>query len=89
MIRSLDTVALTQFLKDQPTPAMRDGTNRDLPMGTSLNMMVGSNHHLTSLKAPGSKLQASSGITRILTTTNSNIMKKSQAMFSSPLINRD
>jgi hypothetical protein len=59
---------------------MRAGTNNDLPMGTSLSMLVGTSHLLITSKALGSKLLASSGTIEILTTTSNNIMKKSQVV---------
>jgi len=78
VIRSLDIMALTQFLKDRHTPAMLAGTNRDPPACTKLSALVGINHPLITLKASGNKLQASSGTMETLTTTINNTMKKYQ-----------
>ena len=78
MIRSLDIVELTQFLKDWQTPAMQAGTNRDLPACSRLSKLVGINHPLITLKALGNKVQASSGTTKFLTTTSNNPMNKFQ-----------
>ena len=54
MHRSLDIVALTQYLKDWPTLALLDETKWDLPMGTKPNMLVGNklDHWLAIHAAP-------------------------------------
>jgi len=77
MIRSLVIVALTQFLKDWHAPAMLAGINRDLPTCTRPRK-VGINHPLITLKAPGNKVQVSSGTSKTSTTTNNSPMKKYQ-----------
>ena len=53
-------------------------TNRDLPVGTSPNMLVENSHLLTNPKALGSKLQVSTGKIGTTTTTKSRPMKKPQ-----------
>lgn len=58
---------------------MQARIKRDLPVWSSLSMLVGSNPLCTTLKAHGSKLQVSSGTMETLTTTSNKIMKKSQA----------
>ena len=78
MNHSLDTVALTQFLKDRHTPTMWVGDNRDRLVGTRLSMLVGINHPLITLKAPGNKVQVSCGTTETSPTVNNNTMKKYQ-----------
>jgi hypothetical protein len=71
-------MALTQYLKDRPIPAMQAGAKRDPPVGSRLNMLVGNSHLFTNLKALDNKLQVRSGKTRTTTTTNSIPMKKPQ-----------
>ena len=78
MNRSLDIVALTQFLKDRHTLAMWARTNRDRPVGTRLSMLVGINHPLITLRALGNKVLVSSGTSETSTTTSNNTMKKFQ-----------
>ena len=59
---------------------MPAGTHWDLPVGTSLSMLDGNNHLRINLKALGSRLQVSSGHTKILITTSSSSMKKLQVV---------
>ena len=71
-------MAMTLFQNDRRTPAMQARINQDLPACTSLRKLVGSNHPLSTLKAPGNKVQASSGTKETSTTTNNNTMKMYQ-----------
>jgi hypothetical protein len=74
---SPNTMVMTLLQKDLPSLAMQGRTNRDLPMGTILSMLVGSNP-LSTLRAHGNRAQAGNGSTAILTTTSNSPMKKFQ-----------
>ena len=57
---------------------MQAWINWDLPTCTSPNKLVGINHPLITLRAPGNKVQASNGTTTTSTSTCNNTMKKFQ-----------
>ena len=78
IIHSLDIVVMTQFQKDQLSPAMQARIERDLPVCSSLSMLVGSSPLLITLKALGSRLWVSTGKKGVSPTTSHSTMKKSQ-----------
>jgi len=57
---------------------MQAGTKRELLIGSRPNILVGTSHHPTNLKALGNRLQVNIGKTGTSTTTKGKTMKKPQ-----------